>query len=205
MWCSQAVWAASLAVAVGGSPGGPDRSSDLGGPQPFVAPRTGAGLRELKPHDQKAVRRAVDLARGKLASPGCAEVYEDFALPAGGTPRGELDRRGMEPEEFLETLVFTDGSREPSCRAGRALMATKPGWGVISVCPGFAEFQIGHPGRSASFIIHESLHALGLGENPPTSGEITNRVEWRCWKTGRRVSASSGASPGWRSARARPR
>jgi hypothetical protein len=29
-------------------------------------------------------------------------------------------------------------------------------------------------------VIHEFLHALGLGENPPTSDEITERVTARC-------------------------
>ena len=29
-------------------------------------------------------------------------------------------------------------------------------------------------------MIHEFLHTLGLGENPPTSQEITERVSNRC-------------------------
>jgi len=29
-------------------------------------------------------------------------------------------------------------------------------------------------------LIHESLHSLGLGENPPSSSEITSRVISRC-------------------------
>jgi hypothetical protein len=29
-------------------------------------------------------------------------------------------------------------------------------------------------------IIHEMLHTLGLGENPPSSREITQRVTERC-------------------------
>ncbi len=29
-------------------------------------------------------------------------------------------------------------------------------------------------------IIHESLHSLGLGENPPRSQDITSRVTERC-------------------------
>ena len=33
---------------------------------------------------------------------------------------------------------------------------------------------------SATLIIHEQLHALGLGENPPTSTYITTRVYHRC-------------------------
>jgi hypothetical protein len=29
-------------------------------------------------------------------------------------------------------------------------------------------------------LIHESLHSLGLGENPPSSSEITSRVISAC-------------------------
>jgi hypothetical protein len=37
-----------------------------------------------------------------------------------------------------------------------------------------------NPSRTEAVIIHESLHSLGLGENPPTSREITDRVVERC-------------------------
>jgi hypothetical protein len=29
-------------------------------------------------------------------------------------------------------------------------------------------------------VIHEMLHTLGLGENPPSTFEITERVKQRC-------------------------
>jgi hypothetical protein len=137
--------------------------------------------------DRATVRRAIDLALAKLAWPGCPSVYEAFELPNGGTPRSELDRIGIGPEEWLESLVFIDGSRDPVCRIGRAALTTTPGSQVIRVCPGFARFQLQDPGRSASLIIHESLHALGLGENPPSSSEITQHVERQCWKAATRM------------------
>jgi len=31
-------------------------------------------------------------------------------------------------------------------------------------------------------IIHEMLHSLGLGENPPAPRYITDRVKQRCWQ-----------------------
>ena len=31
-------------------------------------------------------------------------------------------------------------------------------------------------------VIHEMLHSLGLGENPPTSNHITHWVRRRCWR-----------------------
>jgi len=36
------------------------------------------------------------------------------------------------------------------------------------------------PFYAEAVIIHETLHSLGLGENPPTSDEITWRVFSRC-------------------------
>ena len=77
--------------------------------------------------------------------------------------------------------MFMDGGRDPVCRTGRAVLTTSPGSRVIRVCTGFARFQLQHASLSACLIIHESLHALGLGENPPTSNEITHRVERRCF------------------------
>jgi len=131
--------------------------------------------------DRQGVRLAVDLAIGKLARPGCSSIFEDFELPDGRTPRSELDRLGLHPDALVKSLVFVNGSRDPVCRNGRAVLTTTPGSRLIRVCPGFARLQFQDADRSACLIIHESLHALGVGENPPSSRDITNRVERRCW------------------------
>lgn len=136
----------------------------------------------LSPFGQAALRRAIDLALAKLAAPECSSVYEDFTLQNGATPRRVLEGLGMTPSELLESLVFIDGSWDGVCRKGRAALTTTPGSRVIHVCPGFAQLQSRDPERSAYLIIHESLHALGLGEDPPSSSEITQGVERRCWK-----------------------
>ena len=44
----------------------------------------------------------------------------------------------------------------------------------------FAEKQIRDPWTAENMVIHEMLHTLGLGENPPSSREITRRVNDRC-------------------------
>lgn len=131
--------------------------------------------------EQATVRRAVALAIARLARPDCSRVYEDFRLTNGESPRTELDRLGLRPEHLLDRLVFVDGGRDPVCRIGRAVLTTSPGNRVIRVCPAFASFQLRDPHRASILIIHESLHALGLSENPPTSNEITLRVAHRCW------------------------
>jgi hypothetical protein len=128
--------------------------------------------------DRVAIRLGLQVALETLNQPGCSAIYEEFRLPDGCTPRCELDRRRIGPQELLKTLVFADGSGDRVCSNGRALLTTTPGSLLIHVCPGFARLQ---SRLRASLIIHESLHALGLGENPPSSKEITNRVEHRCW------------------------
>ena len=129
--------------------------------------------------DRQGVRRAVSLALARLARPGCSDIFADFQFPDGRTPQNELDRLGIEPEALLKSLVFVDGSRDPVCRNGRAVLTTTPGSRLIRVCPGFA--RVRDPGVTACLVLHESLHALGLGENPPSSRDITDRVERRCW------------------------
>ena len=146
-----------------------------------------AATTRLSRLDETTVRRAVDLALAKLLLPGCSDVYDDFILPKGGTPRSELDRMGIGPAEYVQRLVFVDGSRDPLCRTGQAVLTATPGSWIIRVCPSFAGFQLREPGLSASLIIHESLHGLGLGENPPPGRDVTQRIERRCWKpVGRR-------------------
>jgi hypothetical protein len=159
-----------------------------GGPPPSQR----AIMVNLRPLEKGTVRRALDLALAMLASPQCSEVYSEFRRPDGRTPQDELERMGIGPEELLERLVFTDGSREPVCRQGLAVMAATPGRSLILVCPSFADFQFHNPRLSAAIVIHESLHALGLGENPPSSSEITRRVERRCRTGSRRPRGPTG-------------
>ena len=68
------------------------------------------------------------------------------------------------------------------------MMATTPGVPRVFVCPAGGgqvtsrlariEFQSGSLAEAT--VIHEMLHTLGLGENPPTAFEITRRVRNRC-------------------------
>jgi hypothetical protein len=56
-----------------------------------------------------------------------------------------------------------------------------PGSPAVFVCSkAFREVYRKHPLYAEATLIHEALHTLGLGENPPTSREITSRVVKRC-------------------------
>jgi hypothetical protein len=51
---------------------------------------------------------------------------------------------------------------------------------VIHVCgQRIVQFAVTTKGAEI-LLIHELLHALGLGENPPTSARITDAVMHRC-------------------------
>jgi len=50
----------------------------------------------------------------------------------------------------------------------------------VFVCRSFVERQVGDPWTAENMVIHEMLHTLGLEENPPSSREITRRVNDRC-------------------------
>jgi hypothetical protein len=86
----------------------------------------------------------------------------------------------MSPAEYLQMLPFVDGSGEPLCRKRKVMLATKVNVPRVIVCPGFAKAQRDQPQTAESLVIHEVLHTLGLGENPPSSAEITEQVEARC-------------------------
>ena len=81
----------------------------------------------------------------------------------------------------MSWLNFYDGYGLPRCADRGTLASTSPGSRIVYICsPQFREKQLRTPGLAAAIIIHEELHSLGLGENPPSSQAITARVIARC-------------------------
>jgi hypothetical protein len=77
--------------------------------------------------------------------------------------------------------VFAEDRHLHACRTGATLAATAPGSRVVFVCPAaFVRRTRSDSERAQATLIHEMLHTLGLGEDPPTSSEITQRVLFRC-------------------------
>jgi hypothetical protein len=61
------------------------------------------------------------------------------------------------------------------------LAFTEVGSQVIRVCGGqFRDRFLRQRSNTEIIIIHEFLHTLGLGENPPSSQAITRQVALRC-------------------------
>ncbi|HEX9687795.1 MAG TPA: hypothetical protein VGB47_01835 [Thermoanaerobaculia bacterium] len=133
-----------------------------------------SGLNEL-------VSRAVRDARAKLSEAGCSLVFGDFRDARGRTLQENLDSSGRTGAAYLEWLTFYDGFGKTRCEERGTLASTSPGSRVVYICsPQFMERQRRDPGLTAALIIHEELHSLGLGENPPSSQAITAQVIARC-------------------------
>jgi len=153
---------------------------------PFVAPSTvHAAPRPrltavgLTPAERQALQWSVGIAAQQLRRSECLKAFAEFQLDDGSTPLGKLEAIGLTAEEHLATLEWESGATSGRCAPG-ALLATVRNGRRVSVCPGFAKVVASQPSFGATLIIHEQLHALGLGENPPTSTYITTRVYHRC-------------------------
>lgn len=138
-------------------------------------------LGSKNPFLETAASRAVTLALVKLSHPGCRLVFEDFRDGSGRTLASRLEALGQDGGQFLNGLRFANGERFGPCQPHNVLAATEPNSHVIFLC-GLHFFESVHkdPGFAADLVIHEMLHSLGLGENPPSSLDITSRVAARC-------------------------
>jgi len=147
-------------------------------------PKTGRGVIRVRlggVYDAGTVQRSLDRARARLDKPGCQRLFTDFQDASGRSLQEVLDRTGESGADRLGTLLFYDGSGQARCRAPRTLAFTWPGSQIVFVCAQqFVETARHDPFLAEVALIHESLHSLGLGENPPSSSEITSRVISRC-------------------------
>jgi hypothetical protein len=124
------------------------------------------------------LRQAINGAHQWLGEPACQEVLSDFR-DRSGTPLSDvLAKEDLTAQEHLGYLAFWDGSHLRQCHVPGVAFATAPGYAIVYVCP--AGFRGLHPWKARATVIHEMLHTLGLGENPPSSREITARVLQRC-------------------------
>jgi hypothetical protein len=130
---------------------------------------------------QMTVDAALQGAMRRLSAPQCQQLFEDFTDQAGLALTTHLAATAESPADFMAGLYFVSGDDTTQCRAGPVVAAfTTPGSRVIHVCgQRFVQFAVKMKGGEI-LLIHELLHALGLGENPPTSSRITNAVMKRC-------------------------
>ena len=134
-----------------------------------------------------AVRRAVAGASERLKDPACNALLHRFRAASGRTLQENLEATGQSSEAYLTTRIFFyEGYKLPTCRTRRAkqgLAVTWPGNRAVYVCTTrFTDVEKRNPLEAQAIMIHEMLHTLGLGENPPTSNEITDMVTEACVK-----------------------
>lgn len=127
-----------------------------------------------------ALRRRLAGARRRLDQRRCQSVLNEFSDEAGRPLAVRLGELGVTPQEYLERVLFEDGSALRPCASRKVLAVTNPGSPVIFICPEFGAVAHFDPVEAELILIHEVLHSLGLGEDPPSSVEITQRVEKRC-------------------------
>jgi hypothetical protein len=171
MWARFAVVVAAVTALLGS------------GPILLQAEGSHPRLRFFAINVQFMVNRAIDGAKQRLEDPECQRVFTDFQDANGNSLLANLSATGQSAAEYLDGMWFIDASMARPCQRGDLLVAyTTPGHRVVYVCGS----KFVHPifrldQRVAELvIIHELLHSLGLGENPPTSGQITKQVARRC-------------------------
>jgi hypothetical protein len=139
-----------------------------------------APLRPLEASDQKIVEAARHGARARLRSAECRKLLVDFKDGAGRPLEERLAAFAVAPDEFLATLPLLDGSSRPLCQAHQSQLLTSAGVPRIFVCKPYLKSVYQERVMAEVYLIHELLHTLGLGENPPSSQEITRQVVRRC-------------------------
>lgn len=124
---------------------------------------------------------ALRTAGEKLAQESCTALLSELRDAEGRTLRENLEATGQSAADYLGLLVFFDGAGETRCAERSILATTSPGSRVVTICTAqFFERQHKDPAIAPILLIHEALHTLGLGENPPSSLEITAAVIARC-------------------------
>jgi hypothetical protein len=162
----RALFAAAAVLALSAPPASA-QPSDWPNVDPLVAP---------------ALRGVLRQAAARLANPECAAVLHDFVDFRTGQPLAEtLARSGLDLDAWLRSVYFLNGDGRSGCAGRRTFACTPLGSHVVWVCPlALENLRRSKRGLTATVLIHETLHTLGLSEDPPTSEEITLRVESRC-------------------------
>jgi hypothetical protein len=150
--------------------------------------RPSRASRPLSAYDEAAVARARQGAARRLETAECRKLLTDFKDRSGRPLETNLESFQLSPAEYLQMLPFFDGSAMSNCQRGAVELVTSPGLLPVYVCPGspgaassrFSSVQLRDPAFAEVMVIHEMLHTLGLGENPPTTFEITDQVRRRC-------------------------
>jgi hypothetical protein len=135
------------------------------------------------PYVRGSAQRILEGAEEWLSFPNCRRVFSEFVDEGGRHLSVKLTELGVSPGEYLRWIIFEDGTDRRQCRQTGILAFTTPGSRVVYLCGrDFMRAAQRAPDEARAAIVHEMLHSLGLGENPPSSKDITRRVTQQCWK-----------------------
>jgi len=135
------------------------------------------------PVTRDATRRALDDAARWLSASQCGRLFSEFQDVDGHPLDARLRQLQSTPADYLRLVYFHDGEPNAVCRRHGILAFTQVGSRVVYVCGrDFARAWNRAPREIVATLIHEMLHSLGLGENPPTPREISDRVQKLCWQ-----------------------
>jgi hypothetical protein len=182
-WWQVAAVASGLAVSAG-----PTHAQESLRRSTVEADHRAVKIRPLSPHDRAVVDRVRTRAAARLEGARCRGLLTDFKDRDGRTLDENLQPLGKSASGYLLGLPFLDGSGLNVCRSPSVTMAATPGLQRVFVCPSgvgilnsrLAQVDVRNASLAEAMVIHEMLHTLGLGENPPTTFEITRRVRERC-------------------------
>ncbi len=150
------------------------------GPEAQERPHSWPLLHIPDPVGRLVARQALDLAWERLGKIECADLLNAFQDGAGRPLAQRLRELAIDRQTYLTMLSFVDGSRDLPCAHG-SVAFTSTGSRVVRICvEEMKRTWQASPEHAMSRVIHEMLHTLGLGEDPPASAEITRRVLAGC-------------------------
>ena len=130
-----------------------------------------------------AAQHALREASIRLLDSKCQAVVSGFRDERGRPLTDKLSELGMTAQAFLNVVIFQDaGERLGKCDRQGTLAFTTPGDRIVYLCGrAFERAWRGNPHEAQNTLIHEMLHTLGLGENPPSPREIRHRIQQLCF------------------------
>jgi hypothetical protein len=140
---------------------------------PGAQPRCGEGRGACRRHRPRRAR-----ARRRLRRQDCVQVLHQFSDSSGRSLSDVLSSLALTPAGALSRIIFRDGRGAAACRSAPIAAFTGAGSRVVFIC-GDWFMKVGRD-DAERIVIHELLHTLGLGERPPTPGQIDRAVARRC-------------------------
>jgi hypothetical protein len=141
-----------------------------------------------------AVGLALEGAARRLEHPECQALLDEFGDASGRRLRASLAESGVGASAYLGRVFFYDAPERLCGTANLAL--TTPGSRAVFVCGPRVVREMKRDSRHVeAALIHEMLHSLGLGENPPSSDFITGQVQARCGQRGRIAASKRSSAP----------